>query len=290
VDFELVIGDRYTSSWSLRGWLLFEKFGIKNRLRHVTFADDRSVAEQMPEFSPAKTVPAMRTPEGVVVGDSLAIAEELASRYPDAGILPKDPAARSVARFLMAEMHVGFGDLRTDCPMNLRVAYRDIAVPNGVKNDVRRLEKLWSYARRTTGAKGPWLCGNYGAVDAFFAPVAARIAGYSLDVGPEAAAYVAAHLDDTAFRRWRAMGLVKGANLPWYERDHTQIFWPGPTPLAATNAKGPSENSTCPYSGQEVTDFLSIEGRVFGFCNAFCRDKTRADPTAWPAFMNIYQS
>jgi glutathione S-transferase len=39
-----------------------------------------------------------------------------------------------------------------------------------------------------------------------------------------------------------------------------------------------------------VTHLAEIGGRVFGFCNAFCRDKTVADPEAWPAFMEIYDS
>ena len=290
MSFDLVIGDRYPSSWSLRGWLLFEKFNIEHKLHHVSFIDDRLVEEQMPEFAPAKTVPTVRTPEGVIVGDSLAIAEELASRYPDAGILPKDPAARAVARFLMSEMHSGFGDLRNDCPMNLRVAYSETSPSDEVKKDLARLEKIWAYARKTVGSEGPWLCGEYGAVDAFFAPVAARIAGYGLTVGPDAAAYVKAHLADPAFRRWRAMGMIKGAHLPWYERDYPQVNWPGPTPILATNAEGPSENTLCPYSRLPVTHFLSIDGCVFGFCNEFCRDKTRPDPAAWPAFMGIYQS
>jgi glutathione S-transferase len=29
---------------------------------------------------------------------------------------------------------------------------------------------------------------------------------------------------------------------------------------------------------------------TFGFCNAFCRDKTLADPEAWPKFMALYNS
>ena len=28
----------------------------------------------------------------------------------------------------------------------------------------------------------------------------------------------------------------------------------------------------------------------FGFCNAFCRDKTVADAEAWPKFMALYHS
>jgi glutathione S-transferase len=39
-----------------------------------------------------------------------------------------------------------------------------------------------------------------------------------------------------------------------------------------------------------VTHLAEIGGRIFGFCNAFCRDKTVADPEAWPAFMAIYDS
>jgi len=31
-----------------------------------------------------------------------------------------------------------------------------------------------------------------------------------------------------------------------------------------------------------------VKGRVFGFCNAHCRDKTVIDPEAWPEFRAIY--
>ena len=47
----------------------------------------------------------------------------------------------------------------------------------------------------------------------------------------------------------------------------------------------PAENEACPYSGKPVTDVLELDGRVWGFCNPFCRDKTAADPEAWPKFM-----
>jgi glutathione S-transferase len=32
---------------------------------------------------------------------------------------------------------------------------------------------------------------------------------------------------------------------------------------------------------------MQVNNRVFGFCNAFCRDKTVADPEAWPKFMAL---
>ncbi|MBO9396447.1 glutathione S-transferase [Shimia sp. R9_2] len=287
MTYDLYLGDYAYSSWSLRGWLLFEKFGIARNTTLVDFSN-QSVAEQLTKIAPARTVPAVKFPEGAVVSDSLAIAEELATRHPDARIWPTDPGARATARNLAAEMHSGFFPLRNDCPMNLRISYEDARPSEAVLADLARLETIWEHARTSYGEDGPWLCGSYSAADAFFAPVAGRIAGYNLPVGDAAQAYVAAHLSDPAFRRWRAMGLVHGQTLPWYAKDYPPRPWPGPAPrkavaVAATSA----ENANCPYSGKPVTHFMEMEGRIFGFCNAFCRDKTVADPEAWPAFMAL---
>ena len=290
MTYDLAIADRAYSSWSLRGWLLFDVFGLPVRTHTARLYTDE-VQQLLKGFFPARTVPAMRTPEGTVVSESLAIAEELASRHPDAGLWPADPAARATARALASEMHAGFTALRSHCPMNLRVSYSNCAPPDAVRTDLARLELLWSWARRQTGAQDAWLCGAYSAADAFFAPVAARIAGYNLPVGAEAAAYVAAHLAHPSFRRWRAMGFADGADQDFYRRDYPRRPWPGPAPLAARAVDtGPSVNDSCPYSDKPVTHFLEIGGCIFGFCNAFCRDKTLADPEAWPKFMAIHHS
>lgn len=288
MTYSLIIGDRAYSSWSLRGWLLFEKFGLPHKTRLLDFHVDGPLADQMPELAPAITVPTMTAPDGAVVSDSLAIAEELASRHPDAGIWPSDALGRATARTLAAEMHSSFAALRGDCPMNLRTAYTDTQPSEAVLADVTRIETLWHHARKVCHPDGPWLCGAYSAVDAFYAPVAARIAGYNLPVGPDARAYVAAHLSDPAFRRWRAMGLVRGETLPWYAKSYATTDWPGPHTLKARPVEvGKPENPTCPYSGKPPTHMMELDGRIFGFCNAFCRDKTVADPEAWPSFMAL---
>ena len=289
MTYTLIIGDRAYSSWSLRGWLLFEKFNISHTLKHVTFAEVEDGWAALKPFAPAKTVPTMVTEDNAIVDDSLAMAEELASRHPDAGIWPNDPKARANARTLAAEIHSGFFALRNECPMNLRAAYADFPVSEAVQKDLERLNLIWTHALDTFG--GPWLCGEYSAADVFYAPVAARIAGYGLPVSERAQAYVDLHLKDLEFRRWRAMGLVKGADLPWYAKPFTQKDWPGPNPLQAhATDSGPSENENCPYSGLPVTHFMELDGRVFGFCNEFCRNKTVPDPEAWVDFMAIYQS
>jgi glutathione S-transferase len=228
MHYDLAIGDRAYSSWSLRGWLLFDAFGIP-----VTPHLARLYSDELPrllaDFRPARSVPAMRLPDGLVIADSIAMAEELAARHPKAGLLPESPKMRAVARALMAEMHAGFSALRSHCAMNLRVSYSDCAPTPAVLADLTRLEVIWDWARAQTGAGGPWLCGDYSAADVFFAPVAARIAGHNLPVSTQAADYVAAHLAHPSFLRWRATSLTDGADQPIYARDWPQRPWPGPS-------------------------------------------------------------
>jgi len=101
MTYDLVIGDRAYSSWSLRGWLLFDAFGIPVKTHLARLYSDE-LPKMLAEYVPAKTAPTMRTPDGVVVPETIAIAEELASRHPTAGIWPQDPKARAVARVVAA--------------------------------------------------------------------------------------------------------------------------------------------------------------------------------------------
>lgn len=296
MGYELCLGDRAYSSWSLRGWLLFEKFGIEAKLHYARMYEDtflETLADFRPDgyVAPLKTVPAWKIDNKIMLSDSIAITEELHARHPDAGLLPTDPQMRAIARNLIAEMHSGFVALRAHCPMNLRLSYSDCAASEAVLSDLNRLEILWAEARKLSGSQTPWLLGDYCAADAFFAPVAARVAGYGLPLNENAMTYVTAHLSDPSFRRYRAMGCVDGPDQPFYDREYPRRDWPLAPEWDAEISNGEaSENALCPYSQKPVTDFLRLKGREFGFCNPFCRDKTMMDPTAWPAFMDLYHS
>ncbi|MEL6549483.1 MAG: glutathione S-transferase [Pseudomonadota bacterium] len=283
MTYTLYLGDRAYSSWSLRAWLIAEMAGKPASYRWVDFSG-ADVRTQLSHVAPARTVPTLVTPEGAIVSESLAIAEELASRFPEAGLWPEDPAARAIGRTLAAEMNTSFAALRDACPMNLRVAYSSYQPTAEVLEDLSRIETIWSAAQDATG--GPWLCGAYSIADAFYAPVAMRIAGYGLPVGPKAQDYVTAHLAHLPFRQWRAMALAEGTELQRYKRDYETRAWPGPepAPAEATEDGAGACNTRCPYSGEPVTHFLRFANTTYGFCNAFCRDKTVNDPEAWPAF------
>jgi len=289
MTYDLYIGDRTFSSWSLRGWLMLRAFDIPYNVHMVGLYGGTMAADLAP-LAPARLVPVLKTPEGHVLQDTLAVGETLHERHPEAGLYPADAGQRAFARWIVAEMHSGFGALRGECAMNLSHGWDGFAVSDGVKADLDRIETLWAKAREMAG-DGPWLFGAYSLADVFYAPVAARIAGYGLPVSEAAQSYVNTHLSDPIFRQWRAMGLTKSYDPMPYRVDAKETPWPGPERLPAVAVEsGPSENATCPYSGDPVTHFLELDGRVFGFCNAFCRDKSVNDPAAWDKFMAIYQS
>jgi len=178
-------------------------------------------------LAPARTVPAMQTPAGHVVTDSLAMAETLVENHPEIDFYPRDPAARALARSITAEMHSGFGALRDACPMQLGFCWDGFAASDAVNADIARIETLWSLARTRHGAHGPWLFGKYTLADAFYAPVAMRITGYGLPVGQDAQDYVDAHLNEPAFLAWRQIAL-KATYDPWpYPHDLPRKPWPG---------------------------------------------------------------
>ena len=205
MTYDLFIGDRTFSSWSLRGWLMLEKFGLPYRTTLIGLYSG-TMADDMAPLAPARLVPTLRLPDGTVVSETVAMAETLHERHPEAAMWPADAAARATARWLMAEMAVGFSALRTACPMQLSHVNEGFAVSEAVAADLQRIEALWAHARGLAG-DGPWLFGAYSLADAFYAPVCARIVGYDLPVGAFARDYCETTLSDPAFQAWRAEGL-----------------------------------------------------------------------------------
>lgn len=287
MTYDLFIGDRLFSSWSMRGWLMLEKFGLPYR-SHMIGLYSGTMAEDMKPLTPARLVPALRLPDGTVVGESLAMAETLAESHPEAGLWPQDPCARATARWLCTEMVAGFNALRAECPMQLMQLWQGFDPSPETRVDLDRIETLWAHARHVSGtASGP-LFGRYSLADVFYTPVAARIIGYGLPVSETSRDYCLELISDPTVRQWRAMGMTVTYDPFPYELDLPSKPWPfGGQSDAHAIEGGPSVNNACPYSGKPVSHFLELNGQRWGFCNQFCRDKTVADPDAWPKFTEM---
>ncbi len=288
--YDLYIGDRLFSSWSMRGWLMLEKFSLPYRT-HMIGLYSGTMAEDMKPLSPTRLVPALRLPDGTVVGESLAMAETLAERHPTAGMWPQDSAARATARWLCAEMVAGFAALRGQCPMQLQHCWLGFEPSSETLSDLNRIETLWNHARDVSASTSGPLFGAYSLADVFYTPVAARIIGYGLPVSDASREYCLDLLSDPSVRQWRAMGLtVRYSPFPYPQNLEAQSWPIGGVSNASCAKDGPSINDACPYSGKPVSDFLDLDGQRWGFCNPFCRDKTVADPDAWPKFVAMRQA
>ncbi len=195
----LVLGTRNYSSWSLRPWLLMRHLGIEFTERVLHFDTDE-FRREAPRLSPTGRVPVLLHGE-LRVWESIAICEYVSELAGGRG-WPEERAARAHARSSAAEMHAGFGALRSRCPMNVRARGRRVPSTSELERDLRRVDMLWGQCRSGFGAGGPWLYGRYSAADAMYAPVALRIATYDLDVGSVAASYVATVLGDSLLEPW----------------------------------------------------------------------------------------
>jgi len=193
---KLYIGNKNYSSWSMRPWVLLKQAGIpfeEVMVRFDSFAPGSTFRHTMDPISPTGKVPLLQD-EHLTVWDTLAIAEYLAEQYPEHQLWPKDVAARAKARSICAEMHSGFSNLRSQCPMNIEAAlpgtgaliWRD---KPGVRSDVARLVAMWQELLRDH--RGPMLFGDFSIADAYYAPVCMRLKTYALPVPTQIAAYVA---------------------------------------------------------------------------------------------------
>lgn len=210
MSLTLVIGNKNYSSWSLRAWLALELAGAPFEEVLVSLYGPES-RRQLLQHSPTGKVPVLKSEDGVI-WDSLAIAEYLAERFPEAHLWPRGQAARALARSVCAEMHSGFVALRSHMPMDLRRDQALAQVPADALADIERVCALWQACREQYGQDGDFLFGHASIADAFFAPVAARLRSYRVVLPAAAQAYVNTIYQWPAFQRWYQAGLQETEN------------------------------------------------------------------------------
>ncbi len=205
----LIIGNKNYSSWSLRPYMALAQAGIPFDEKLIHFGDPK-FREKVSRYSNAGLVPVLRH-NGIVIWESLSILEYIAETWPKKNLWPRNKAARALARSICSEMHASFRSLRNDCPVNIRRTPKPLALSDGVKKDISRIDELWTTARKIYGKGGPFLFGKFSLADAMFAPVASRIATYEIPVSKVAQDYVDAILSTRAFETWKQAALKE----PW---------------------------------------------------------------------------
>jgi len=182
----LTISSKNYSSWSLRGWLLCRMAGLDFR-EELLSHDDPSTRAELLLLSPSFLVPCL-THNGIKVWDTLAIAEYLHEIFPQAGLLPKNLAARTHCRAIAGEMHSGFSNLRSALPMNLKAHYKGFKIWAAAQADIDRVTAIWRECLGKYG--GPYLFGETPSLaDAMYAPVTTRFTTYDVKLDRQCADY-----------------------------------------------------------------------------------------------------
>ena len=236
MTYDLVIGDRAYSSWSLRGWLLFDAFGIPVKTHLARLYTDE-LPNMLRDFFPANTAPTMRTPDGI--GGARNHRHRRGTGHPP-------PRGRALARRPQGPRHrprAGRRDAR-------RLHRAAQPLPD---EPARQLHRLRSRPRRCWPTSPAWKPSGPGRAR----PTGSTPPGSAAPIPPpmpssprsppasppttcrsrpDAMLYVKAHLAHPSFRRWRAMGMVDGADQDFYRRDYPRRDWPGPVRLPATRS------------------------------------------------------
>ncbi|HEV2700219.1 MAG TPA: glutathione S-transferase family protein [Steroidobacteraceae bacterium] len=215
--YTLHIANKNYSSWSLRPWVLMRELHVPFTENLIPFHRSNEWAAYR-RIAPNGKVPCLVDGD-ITVWDSLSIVEYLAERH--AGVWPEATDARAWSRSAAAEMHSGFGELRSRCAMSCGIRVRLHAVSDRLSADLKRLATLWNDGLEHFG--GPFLAGSvFSGADAFYAPVVFRIQTYGLKVDRVSQAYVARMLEVPAMRSWYTDGLRESwRDLP-HEAEITQ--------------------------------------------------------------------
>jgi len=214
-EFTLVIGNRSSSSWSLRGWLALKRTGAAFDEERVWFKRP-DIKAQILAHSPSGLVPVLKHKKEdgpLLIWESLAIIEYLAELFPQAGLWPGDSAARASARAVSAEMHGGFSPLRNHMPMDLQNPKpgqgQGDNMNEGVAENIERITEIWRDCRERFGESGNFLFGSFTAADIMFAPVVTRFKTYGVELDPVCRAYADAVLETPEMKEWTQDALAE---------------------------------------------------------------------------------
>jgi len=213
-EITLNIFDYNYSSWSMRAGVLLRLSGLPFRERRFNLDD--ATRMNIGRVSASRLLPAIEHGD-LQVWDSLAIAEYVAELVPERPLWPRDAQARAVARSASAEMHSGFAALRGSMTMNIRAHYPRFPRPLDVERNVDRIKELWTQLRQRFGTRGDFLCGEFGIVDAMFAPVVTRFRTYDVKLDGVCEAYAQAVLSHAAVKGWLAEAAKDTFHVPAYD-------------------------------------------------------------------------
>ncbi|MGE4061961.1 MAG: glutathione S-transferase family protein [Rhodospirillaceae bacterium] len=210
--YELVIGNKNYSSWSLRAWLLLRFVGVPF-IEHRINLYQPGAREKVQGFGGETGLVPVLVDDGFPIWDTLAITEHLYDSYPQ--IWPAEKHDRARARSHSGEVHSSLNALRAAMPINARGRRRLAARTPDVLADIERVKAIWT--KSGARASSPWLFDYFCAADVMFAPVALRFQTYDVSMDGKAGAYLEALLAHPLMREWCDLAEEEEDIIPQFE-------------------------------------------------------------------------
>lgn len=198
--YQLVIGNKNYSSWSLRPWLIMKVAEIEFEEINIELYQMEG-KQALKNYTDSGKVPVL-IDNNMNIWDSLAIVEYLAERHPEKALWPLANDSRAIARAVTAEMHSSFNAIRNELPMNCRLSTRYEPVAAPLQQDIDRISSIWKQCRQEYGQQGEFLFGQFSIADAFYAPIVIRLNGYGIPVGEVERDYMDNILALPALQEW----------------------------------------------------------------------------------------
>ena len=185
----LLTGDRMTADAGMSAWLLMRLSGL-DFLHRIVELERRD--------RPVLLV------EDAEIATSLGIASFLGEI--ELSLWPKDNRMRAQAQSLAAEAFGGLPDFKRYLPMAITEQFMPAGrLLRSTARDLNHMTALWDHAQATNA--GPFLFGDFSAVDAMFAPMAARCVTYGLELQTAHGNYVDAVMSYPLVAEWQALAL-----------------------------------------------------------------------------------
>lgn len=230
--YQLFIGNKNYSTWSMRPWILLTQAGIsfqEHVIQFDSFEPESEFKTKILKLNPTGKVPALVNGD-LIVWDSLAICEYIAEQHPELELWPQEKTWRARARCISAEMHSSFQSLRNLCPMNVEADLSHIgkqlwAEHAQLRAEVARIDQICSQRP----SEDSFLCGEFSIADAFYAPVVMRFECYQLPLSTSSQAYVQKILSLASVQQWIDEAKQEQMFVPFDEpyRQHREEFLKG---------------------------------------------------------------
>lgn len=198
--FILILGDKKTSSWSLRAWLVLKHTGVPFNEEIIKLGTPNTKLEIL-KYSPSGKVPVLQHGE-TLIWESLSIAEYLNELFPESKLWPMEEEARAFARSVSSEMHAGFTNLRKLMPFALNEP-KKMPISTELDQEITRIEEIWQECRLKYAKSGDYLFNDFSIADAMFAPVVLRFKAYNYKPkNPLVARYCETILENSLIKEW----------------------------------------------------------------------------------------